>query len=270
MKERPIIFSGPMVRAILDGKKTQTRRAIKASGPWDVFEGRDMDPWPLRGPGQGARVPCPYGFPGDRLWVREALWVSECGKWFMHEGDTTRSDVFNEERRYIHEPSAGEYPAARYLIGGWSNQGGSVGRGGRQRWIPAFDVTLLECDTSKKLEPWTGNTVVGRETACFRKHKPPIFMPRWASRLTLEVAAVRVERLNDISEADARAEGVQSDTEALSALSHLRGADAARAVPSRLRSARDSFRDLWDGINGKRAPWASSPWVWVVEFKRAA
>lgn len=70
-KERPILFSGPMVKAILSGAKTQTRRLIKASGPWDVYEGRDMDPWPLRGPGQGARVPCPYGFPGDRLWVRE-------------------------------------------------------------------------------------------------------------------------------------------------------------------------------------------------------
>lgn len=226
MKERPILFSGPMARAILDGKKTQTRRIARlpdsARGvvPEKIERGhvvRGGPPSPNdwvatyvgggSGPGgtwQRHAIACPYGAPGDRLWVRET--------WALLTGAGIRC-VYRADG----EP--------------------------RQRFYPDEPIPM--------------------------KWAPSIHMPRKHSRLTLEVVKVRVERLQDISEADARAEGVQPDTEALSALSHLRGADAARAVPSRLRSSRDSFRDLWDGINGKRAPWASSPWVWVVEFRRA-
>ena len=172
MRELPILFSGPLVRAILDGTKTQTRRVIKAPGPWDVWEGRDMDPWPLRGPGQGARVPCPYGFPGDRLWVRETCSLM------------TIEPVAGAVSRSLSTEEA------------------------RQRTRFAADGT----------EPY------GRWT-------PAIHMPRWASRLTLEVTGVRVERLNDISEADARAEGVALQEKSL----YMGAAAAAPAINSEVR-----------------------------------
>lgn len=98
-------------------------------------------------------------------------------------------------------------------------------------------------------------------------------MPRALSRLTLEITAVRVERVQAISETDARAEGVRSDADEIAAaagLAHLRGSDAARALPSRLRSARDNFRDAWDAVNGRRAgcSWADNPWCWALAFRR--
>lgn len=167
MKERPIILSGPMVRAILAGAKTQTRRVVKpqAMGQW------------------GPVVPCPYGRPGDRLWVREA--------W-----------------RPVH--------------GGYSDLG-----------------ARYRADFERDQTVW----------------RPSIHMPRWASRITLEVTGVRVERLQDISEADAQAEGsfewaAEQDTP-------VRDLDEARLV----------YLQLWQSINGP-ASWDADPWVWVVEFRR--
>lgn len=98
------------------------------------------------------------------------------------------------------------------------------------------------------------------------RKRPGIHLPRWASRLVLPVASVRVERVQSISEADAIAEGVGSDVTDLRALDHLRGAAAVRAVPSRLETARDRFRAIWDKINADRAPWAANPWTWVYEW----
>lgn len=193
MKERPILFSGPMVRAILAGQKTQTRRIVRLpawfADEFTVFGGEIQK-----------EVECPYGVTGDRLWVRETFtphYFDDGRPGYRADWNTRASDVASEPR-------------------------------------------------------W----------------RPSIFMPRELSRITLDIASVRVERLQNISEDDARAEGVSSDADMLRALRHVRGAAAVRAVPSRLHSARNNFAALWDEINGERAPWSSNPWVWAVSFAR--
>ena len=184
MGERPILFSAPMVRAILDGRKTQTRRVVKLLGA-DCIEERAWEthflqsPWPWS-PQADEWLACPYGAPGDRLWVRET--------WAPH--DTKKLAFYRADHP---EWTTGD--------------GGDV-----DRW------------------------------------RPSIHMPRWASRITLEVTGVRVERLNNISDADARAEGCPFD-------------EPPAGKPWAW------FRKLWMDINGADS-WAANPWVWVVSFKR--
>lgn len=179
-KERPILFSGPMVRAILDGRKTQTRRIVKPQpkGTPELggfgrlwFDGRDD-------------MNCPHGLPGDRMWVRETFAIvnKDCG------------------------------PVAVYCADG-EFQPDYIGH----RWSPS------------------------------------IHMPRWASRISLEVISVRVERLCGITEADAKAEGAEPSIVGAD-LDHLK--------------YRAGFQTLWESINGDGS-WALNPWVWVLEFKRA-
>jgi hypothetical protein len=201
IKERPILFSGPMVCAILDGSKTQTRRVVKMPPDFEQFTH-------LRS-AQGAEAPkntfiaywleygkeesggtffrCPFGKPGERLWVRET-WAAPHGfdAW-------SPRDIPKGARIY--------YSATADLKG-------------------PFGVGGLRC-------------------------RPSIFMPRWASRITLEIADVRVERLQSISDDDARAEGY----------------DGSHAFP------REWFARLWERINGLGS-WKANPWVWVVEFRR--
>jgi hypothetical protein len=212
VKERQILFSAPMVRAILDGSKTQTRRILKVPDGIDFaggsgedqndpanWGGEDADGmwWALADAPDVDRVlPCRYGQPGDRLWVKET--------WRTYR-------AFDPLPPRTLAPGAG----VQYEAGG-SNV---PGKGG------VFD------------------TIHG-----MGKLRPSIFMPRWASRITLEVTGVRVERLQECSEADAEAEGV----------------DRIKAkVPMRV----DAYRYLWDDINGPGS-WDANPWVWVVEFKR--
>ena len=209
MKEHPIIFSGPMVRAILDGRKTQTRRVVKpqppnktrhmqlTEGEWCAFgEGTQVagGAWcGETGDPPFNRWKCPYGQRGDMLWVRE-IWKPTCS------GLTVDTYV-----RYCADDSRREI------------------------------VHNLECR--------------GHDTERWR---PSIHMPRWASRLTLEVTGVRVERVQDITPDDALAEGVWEHP------------PDAHGFRSELRPA---FHELWDSINAKRGyPWESNPWVWVVEF----
>lgn len=201
--DRPILFSGLMVRAILDGRKTQTRRVFCIKDPMgkkhaitspkeEILEFDDgsfnyLSTGALSGP-----YPCPYGHPGDRLWVREA--------W------RTYASLDHLPPRHI-EHGAG----IQYEAGGSSVSG---------------------CDRLHGMG----------------KYRPPMFMPIWASRITLEIADIRVERLQDISEADAISEGVYSDP----------------AAP-----ARDGFQLLWNSINAARGfGWDSNPWVWVISFNR--
>lgn len=176
-----------MVRAILDGRKTQTRRAAKPQPAAGVrtspFVGSGLED------GHGKELRCPYGQPGDRLWVREAwarAYVAQAGQeWFVYRESDNRTDY-----------------------------------GG----------------------PW----------------KPSIHMPRAACRLVLEITDVRVERLQSISEADARAEGVESE---------FAGADFAAAHGSLCGSQhRYGFASLWESINGAGS-WTTNPWVWAVTFK---
>lgn len=202
MKERPILFSAPMVRAILDGRKTQTRRVMKVQ-PGDVLwrsNGRDWlwldnDDGPLTEPAPCIR--CPYGVPGDRLWVRET-WAKP-----GEVGDSIEYRADNDD------PLAG-------------------------RW------------------------------------RPSIHMPRWASRITLEVTGVRVERLQDISEDDARAEGIREVTKDGVVKKYCvydLGDHSSTPWDQMPRRAVAAYAALWNDINGKGA-FLSNPWVWVVEFRR--
>jgi hypothetical protein len=201
MKERPIIFSGPMVRAILEGIGTQARLAIKpqpdedglarelSSGDWFDTSGRVY--------------PCPYGKVGDRLWVRET--------WLQGQGPTWGSHcvVYDADKKIAWAPGSG------------------------------FDNPDLKQ---------------------FKK-RPSIFMPRWASRITLEITSVRVERLQEISEEDARAEGVTDET--ADAIQY--GAEAGNyQEPTPYRTG---FSLTWQSIHGTDS-WHANPWVWVLQFKR--
>lgn len=217
-KERPILFSGAMVRAILDGRKTQTRRVVKPQ-PMANVNGWDWS-WPIPGknvtPGtrdywrNDAKNPiapryCPHGQPGDRLWVRE----------------TTKA-------RPLLNMFTGE--ATNAICGAYV----------------ADDEPVLE-ERGFDLAWWYS-----------RKTCPAIHMPRAACRLVLEVTGVRVERLNDCSEADALAEGVTATADDAFHIEH----DMYRAT-----DPVECYARLWAAINGAES-WAGSPWVWVVEFRR--
>ena len=218
--ERPILFSGPMVLAILAGTKSQTRRLVK---PVRGFEHNDICeigmphsvyPWAVwwHGPETdrvGCLQECPYGEPGQSLWVREA--------WAYWGPDVTRQ----ESREF---------------------KGGGLGKG----WEFALEMHRKRIIYRAEGDPDPVNGVHWR---------PSIYMPRWASRIDLTVTAVRVERVQDISEADARAEGC-----------HATPSDDTPLGPG-MFTAKLDYMMLWDEINGKRAPWASNPLVWVVEFE---
>lgn len=205
MKERPILFSGPMVRAILDGRKTQTRRVVKQVPSWQHC-GKDIMEWGLSGcysdegthwldiqtevdDNSHTEIFCPYGALGDQLWVRETWGPCAGGVVYRADGGTVCPD------------------------------------GG--------------------------------------KWKPSIFMPRWASRISLEIEAVMVERLNEISEDDAKAEGASyhNSTGGI-------GQSGWRHDYSDVHAdARSSFARLWESINGPGS-WELNPWVWVIQFRR--
>jgi len=195
MKERPIIFSAEMVKAILEGRKTQTRRVCKQANEWAktydhswVYCDKKRNEWQFKGRStfSGLIEPfiltCPYGQVGDHLWVREAY----C--------------------------------------------------------IQSGDMAIYKADCSENF-------------AKEFKWYPSIHLPRWASRITLEITDVRVERLQEITEEDAIAEGC----------SLMVGTTAGGNMG--IASARYSFMKLWDSLNAKRGyGWDKNPWVWVIEF----
>ena len=226
MKERPIIFSAPMVHAILAGQKTQTRRVVKPEGADHLFPfldlpGNPTGEWAWCGSSHlvSKHIHCPYGQPGDRLWVKET--------WQYYD--------WNEE---------GE-PCIRYAADNataWPDPA-------PEDWVGRLGDVWEELSRDENFK------VDGR--ARDRKWRPSIFMFKWASRIQLEVVSVRVERLQDISEADAIAEGSrlwadEQDT-------------PARDTPG--GETRLIYRQLWESINGAGS-WDKNPWVWVVEFKR--
>lgn len=198
MIERPILFSAPMVCAILAGRKTQTRRVAKI--PW--LPGANPDAWgtfPFQNGGNfvmarsdelSAPFQCRYGVPGDRLWVRETFAIAD-----RPEGMTIYAAAYTDENRPL------------------------------IRW------------------------------------KPSIHMPRARSRLTLEITDVRVERLQELSEADAIAEGIYLHSHHGMFSANHRTLDCAG------RDARESYGKLWDSINGAGS-WAANPWVWALSFRR--
>ena len=218
-KERPILFSGPMVLAILDGRKTQTRRVVKFV-QFDRSDTPGYD-WHFRGTAKGTKKSslwqdlrhnqlldiCPYGKPGDRLWVLETWNVlnaatSEIIQPKPRPGICALAYAATEQQRHNEYPNSG-------LITRW---------------------------------------------------RPSIHMPRWASRIDLEIIGIRVERLNEISEKDAIAEGAERPI-----LSD--GCVGGQAVHPMAGSYAEGFRTIWESINGPDS-WSANPWVWVVEFKR--
>jgi hypothetical protein len=199
MSDRPILFNAPMVRAILADIKTQTRRVVKdryidAAPPVHFF--------------RYLRENCPYGQPGDRLWVRET----------------------------------------------WRDAG-------RNSWHYAADGTMLPKLSDRELQAM----LAARAPLTWESYtwKPSIHMPRAASRITLEITGVRVERLQDISEADALSEGcTQQLTSAMGMSCEVSQESFACG------GARKTFKALWESINGPGS-WDENPCVWVIEFRRA-
>lgn len=239
IKERPILFSGPMVQAIISGKKTQTRRVLKLpswSHPNDGGEDiAGTEPMVCAAEtGCLARIPCPYGAPGDRLWVRECHYQSGFN-FRVHPGDDEYrgwSTSARYDKTQLYYTTDGIPPCRG--DGEWGPQADNQERAARgSRFFP---------DSGKN----------------FWRKFPSIHMPRWASRITLEITGVRVERLNEISEADAKAEG--SDC--------MRQSDGGCWVVCgpRIGSYREGYRWLWESINGPGS-WDANPYVWVVEFK---
>lgn len=219
MKERPILMSAPMVRAILEGRKTVTRRIVKPQPSTHGVGGAGFHPatdlscaaWVWRSGYDGSIVEmfkrdCPYGVAGDRLWVREA---------FMHE-----------PADYCWEASVSIpcRPAST-----------------------VYRADFPECDKPQRGVKWS----------------PSIFMPRSLSRLLLEVTEVRVERLQDISEADAIAEG----TPCYVCGGQLDGRSESDCHCFHRRATPNDYRVLWESINGAGS-WEANPFVWVVSFRR--
>jgi len=225
MRERPILFSSPMVRALLAGTKTQTRRIMKpqpeemAMGNWKWHpRGKPMLECMWHETANGV-LPhhCPYGLRGDRLWVRESF------------SKHTR----NTDPHYL----PADYPDE--AMGCWY-------------WA----------DGNPEYGDWT-------------KPKPSIHMPRWASRITLEITGVRVQRLQGISEEDAKAEGLTAITKDGTLIKYgipdrdgLPGMDNDGMAWSDWEvDPRRAYRRLWESINGAGS-WDANPWVWCVSFRR--
>ena len=254
MKERPILFSNPMIRALRrkDNPKTQTRRVMKPQ-PIEVRPLGGLR-WGLDS-GLPARkgyklnqasemkdvIPyCPYGKIGDRLWVRETLRV--VANWGTIHYAADNALLYDPEHYKVGFPYCDE---AYAIVERWGDS------------YNANDAKLL----------------------------PSIFMPRWASRITLEITDVRVQRVQDISEEDARAEGVEPlDSEredhdfsicprcgGTRLYTHLsmRGAQFDCDC-TECDTCAKRFRHLWDSINGKTHPWADNDWVWALSFKVVA
>lgn len=185
MTERPILFNAEMVRAILDGRKTQTRRVVKPQPLWIgdpgvPFKTSDADPAGI--------IKCPYGKPGDELWVRETHY-----RW---TGCGLPPSSFNKRRCYVDHPELD-----------------SMDRG------------------------------------CCLVKVPSIHMPRWASRIQLRIKYIRIERVQDITDEGAKAEGVWSNAISM----------------QRADMPMDAFGDRWQSIYGT---WDKNPWVWVIDFER--
>lgn len=212
-KERPIRFRGDMVRAIIDGRTTQTRRKIK---PIKHPYGHMLTPDEVANEiiHETGAISSPYGKIGDRLWVREPFW--QAGDWLQSHPEDDGYKVWSGSCRIFYSAD-----------GSPPNEPNRNSPNGLLHGRSAADPHNI----------W--------------RSRPSIHMPRRASRILLEITGVRVERLNDISDADAWAEGVDM-TDALS-MPCAEGAVAA-------------YSALWERINGKGS-WDLNPWVWVIEFK---
>lgn len=263
MKETPLLMCGSMVVATLEGRKGQTRRILnpqpvlitgldspRRQNHGDLFLAPDIFPTGeivngkitgnfvfayAEGAGtthcmgmvEFCRDHCPYGQPGDRIWVKEThlRW----GRW-VRNGKTKKG-----KPAWKFRPAAPNLKKVLYVAG----------------------------------EPVALPEKIKRTELAWHK-RPSIFMPRWASRLTLEITDVRVERVQSITEADAIAEGISKVT--LQVGKHSNPQPFYRAFPDKpggLHSAKSAYEILWDSLNKKRGfGWDENPWVWKICFKR--
>jgi hypothetical protein len=231
-----------MVRALLADRKTQTRRIIKSSGvlPETLVRHSAVEiagrcGWSFitaEFNGAAVRFDCPYGKPGDWLWVRET---------FAIESTAEYESILDEGSDSIPEDARDGRPTRRHVVNADEDDGEISAWYTVPRYRATEPDTLLmikEADEPEDQMIWT----------------PSIFMPRWASRITLEITEVRVQRLQEIAVRDAIAEGPEP----------------APPFPASAVAPEDylvGFRDLWESINGKGS-WGSNPWVWALTFKR--
>lgn len=220
IKERGILFSAPMVRALLNGTKTQTRRIVKGFA-LELLQPENFTPEYVALPENGNS---PYGYAGERLWVRETFFAY--GRWVTRYSEKKQRDEWHFidmtaecDRAYQYAASNPDVPLAK-------------GRGGMPGWYT----------------------------------RPAIHIPHAASRILLEITSVRVERLQEIGEADALAEGI---------ISHVRGGwHWHKHDPSNpddwhqfgFNTAAFAYQDLWESINGAGS-WDANPWVWRIAFR---
>jgi len=247
MKNHPIIFSDVMVRAILDGSKTQTRRIVKPEGAFHIFQFRGTtaaagadEPtgdWGWCGSERvvNKHIRCPHGQPGDRIWVKETWRI---GAWRENDGSLAIDYLASEPAKtpWITVPEDAE-----------NYHGSSIFE---KYWIQSTD-DCIESDLSTDDDGryhWEPG-----QSPC--RKRPSIYMPRWASRITLEIIDVRVERLQDISEEDAIAEGVTWFS------------SGAVECPGMPETPIDAYRSLWEKINGSGS-WDLNPWVWCISIRR--
>lgn len=223
MTERGILFTGPNVRSILDGRKTQTRRVMRLP-KWFLAE---VESYPnglgICAENIDGNVSCPYGLEGDRLWVRESF-------------QALFADGFEYHNQVDYKTGRG------YKIHYMATEP-------REEYFDA-DEDISDAVT------------------------PSIFMPRWASRILLEVTDVRAQRVQDISEADAIAEGcrlvgIDKGREYYSASSVSPGVKVDVFNPSGAPTAKEAFAHLWDSLNDARGfGWDANPLVWAITFRR--
>ena len=276
MKARPILMSSPMIRALLDGRKMQTRRVVKPQP--DIqrivtraeFCAQSLNPlstfdcggyvYVEQANGRVVGLGCPYGKPGDLLWVREAFWCQNdiCDHEYCAGCDLGSMLSLGKEYaslQYCATPLHDKLPECKYqqTVSSWEHE-------------PVHGYWWLAPP-----DDWTGDEVSRRDkgewsflpSQYFTKH-PSIHMPRWASRLTLELTEVRVERLQDISNDDCFAEGIDPETDEtyLIAEHHQLGGVSLRGgTPERC-----AYAALWESINGSGS-WDANPWVWALSFR---
>lgn len=234
MKTRPMLFSGPMIRALLDGSKTQTRRVVKGTnGVIGPLGGLGFPDKSLRGTtefkgGQPLYDMCPYGVVGDRLWVREtwqfADWTEDGQPYVRFAADN----------------------AVRFC------EGAGEGESLVDTWAALSATENYEIDNKAADRGW----------------RPSIFMPRWASRLTLTISDVRVERLQEMASREERGEAIDAVAEGIECVPDEMGPCYGLGGKMTNRTGYAAFARLWNELNAARGfGWDANPWVWVVSFE---
>ena len=259
MKERPIIFSPEMVRAILEGRKTQTRRPLKPQPhpeAWSIIHHRKEDsPDYVTWINPFGKAVCPYGRPGDRYWQSG---MPPADGWYYVKGLAESHPV------WLRRVLPGDYPNQKVepgLLWGYDERDDpeAIEIEGLSletvQWKRPGDRLWVREGWYAMISPALQSRPIYRATypiLALSSEKPkwrsPIHMPRWASRITLEITGIRVERVQDITEGDCIAEGIKA---------HWKS------------EAKDIFQDIWDSIYAKKGfGWDQNPWVWVIEFER--